>query len=160
MSGRALTGRQVLVVTLGFFALVLGANVTMAMLALQTFTGSDEDDAYRKGLAFNETLDRRHTQLADGVIMGFEAARADDGTVRVDVSAEQNGAAIEAEAITVEFRHPANRRLDRSLSLTPAGAGAFEGELSGLPAGAWNVRVLLTDRAGRAREAGRRVWLP
>ena len=62
----AIQGRHVLVLLLGFFAVVASANAVMIYGALSTFGGLDTPDAYRKGLAYNQRIDAAAAQAQLG----------------------------------------------------------------------------------------------
>ncbi|MDP6343656.1 MAG: FixH family protein, partial [Alphaproteobacteria bacterium] len=53
---RPLTGRDVLWLLLGFFALIIVVNGIFVVLALNSFSGVSTENAYRQGLAYNQTL--------------------------------------------------------------------------------------------------------
>ena len=56
---RPLTGRHVLAMVLAFFTVVMGVNAIFAYIAISGFSGIETEDAYVKGLAYNETFGRR-----------------------------------------------------------------------------------------------------
>lgn len=46
MGGKPLTGRTVLFITVGAFAVVIGVNITMAVMAVGTFPGLEVQNSY------------------------------------------------------------------------------------------------------------------
>lgn len=46
MGGKPLTGRTVLFITVGAFAVVIGVNITMAVMAVGTFPGLEVENSY------------------------------------------------------------------------------------------------------------------
>lgn len=63
------TGRRLLVLMLGVFAIVLGANFTMAYFARESFTGVTSPKAYEEGLAYNQALKSKATLEAQGLTL-------------------------------------------------------------------------------------------
>jgi nitrogen fixation protein FixH len=63
MSGRELTGRKVLIITVAAFAVVIGVNLTLAYQAVHTFPGLEVENGYVASQNFN-TL--RHAQQSLG----------------------------------------------------------------------------------------------
>jgi nitrogen fixation protein FixH len=54
--GWTLTGRHVLGVVVGFFAVIIALNIWFLTLAYRTFPGQVSDTPYEDGLAFNQRL--------------------------------------------------------------------------------------------------------
>ena len=61
-----LTGRHVLIAVLAFFGVVFAVNGVMTYIALDSFSGLATEDAYRKGLRYNEQLATADAQAAQG----------------------------------------------------------------------------------------------
>jgi nitrogen fixation protein FixH len=160
MTPRRLEGRHVLMIFLGFFALILTANVTMATLAIRTFSGEDTKSAYVKGLAYNDTLTRREQALAAGYRITADAARTPEGLVLVEAAATIPAGAPQPVVVTATLRHPTNANLDRKADLTADGAGRFTASLADVPVGNWDVKVTVSAEGNELVEARRRVWLP
>jgi len=160
MTERRLTGRHVLLIFMGFFVTVVGANAAMVTFALKTFSGTDVDGAYLKGLEYNKTLERRAEEAQTGYAAAVDAVRDSAGTVRVTARYRLDGAPADELTVNALLRHPANAHLDRTLSLAAAGDGLYRGEVADLPAGQWDV-VLKADAGGiEILEARKRLWLP
>jgi nitrogen fixation protein FixH len=160
MTERRLTGRHVLLIFMGFFVTIVGANAAMVTFALKTFSGTDVDGAYLKGLEYNKTLEQRAAEAQTGYAATVEAAR--DGAGLVQIAARYRLGGVPADGLTVAavLRHPANAHLDRALTLTASGDGFYRGDVADLPAGQWDL-VLTAATDGRdVLEARKRLWLP
>jgi nitrogen fixation protein FixH len=70
--GWTLTGRHVLGVVVGFFAVIIALNIWFLTLAYRTFPGQVSDTPYEDGLAFNQRLAAQAAQAR----RGWEAAGA------------------------------------------------------------------------------------
>lgn len=154
-----LTGRHVLLLMLGFFAAVIGANGVMVAVAIDTFAGVEEDGAYLKGLAYNERLAQKAAEAELGYRAKLEVARDAAGTARADVTLSRDGAPSEDLTVSLAFRHPTNAHLDRTIALTAQGGGRFTGETAALPAGAWDVAIVARNGDATVLETKSRLWL-
>ena len=61
-----LTGRHVLIAILAFFGVIFAVNGVMTYIALDSFSGLATEDAYRKGLRYNEQIAAADAQAAKG----------------------------------------------------------------------------------------------
>ncbi|WP_413629785.1 FixH family protein [Novosphingobium sp. JCM 18896] len=128
-------------ILVGFFAVVIAVNVTMARLAGATFGGVVVDNSYVASQHFNRWLDEAATERALGWKADF--GRAADGRVTLTLAGPDAAATVEAVA-----RHPLGHARDVVLHFVPAGAGRFV-SAEKLPAGRWRLR--LEVRAGTTK---------
>ncbi len=64
--GFRVTGRMVLLTFIGFFVVVASVNAVMVTSAVRTFSGVETENAYKAGLAFNESIAAAGAQDALG----------------------------------------------------------------------------------------------
>src|SRR6185295_8926919 len=64
VSTRPLTGRKVLFMLVAFFGVVIGVNMIMMKLAIQTLPGTEVDSAYSASLAYESEIAAAHDQNA------------------------------------------------------------------------------------------------
>jgi nitrogen fixation protein FixH len=161
MSARArgfeLKGWHVLSMTLGFFALVIGVNVTFAVLAMRTFPGEVSKTAYEDGLAYDKTLAKRAEQARLGWTAEVEA---DQGAGRILVRfADARGAPLQSLSVVGELRRPATEAGARRIELRPLGRGLYGGEAPGA-GGGWDLELTARDAQGHRFQAERRIVWP
>ena len=159
MTAPRLTGRHVLFLFGGFFLTVIGVNVAMVTLALDTFTGTDVDGAYVKGLNYNAAIEQRALEASYGYEAALEVTRDAAGNARIAARYAQGGAAADGLTVEALLRHPVNAHLDRTVALAAKGGGLYEAETADLPAGQWDVALTARDRDRIVLEAKKRVWL-
>jgi nitrogen fixation protein FixH len=155
----ALNGRHVLMVFIGFFLIVFAVNGLMVYQALSTFGGLDTDDAYRKGLAYNDRIAAAATQSRLGWHDRTDSVAA-ARRLRVTLT-DAAGAAVSGLKVRAVMQRPATDVFDRSLSLTQTGPDTYEADVSQLEPGAWTVDVQ-ARRGGEGAalyEARRRLWI-
>jgi nitrogen fixation protein FixH len=154
-TGFRFTGRSTLALFLGFFAIVFIVNGIFVWQATQSWRGLDTDDAYRKGLAFNEELARADAQRA----LDWQAEIVLDGARPVLSLRDAAGAPLDGLDIVALARHPVDEHGDRALALVAAGDGIYRADAD-LPAhGQWDLRVTVTRRDGPPYLIERRLWL-
>ena len=145
--GRPLTGRMVLLIVLGFFAVVLGVNFIMATYAAKTFTGLDAVDPYDSGLAYNQEIAAAKAQAELGWTV--ELTRADDaGLTQITVNVkDKTGKPVGNLDASLAFHFPATRKFDRTAAAAPIAEGVYSGSAELRP-GRWDVEVTL-NRGGK-----------
>jgi nitrogen fixation protein FixH len=132
----------------------------MVTFALQTFSGAEEDDAYRKGLNYNETLAQKAAAAEKGWAAHVEVTRGDGGSAHVSARLTRQGEAVDGLTVTATLRHPANAHRDRTILLESGGDGRYGGFVPDIAPGNWDV-VIETRHDGKTTlETRLRTWLP
>lgn len=134
------TGWHAAVALVAFFAVVIAVNLTMAMFATRTFGGVVVENSYVASQKYNEWLNaaERQMQLGWSIEPGLDAER------RVTVGLNLTEATVRGFG-----RHPLGREPDVPLTFTGRN-GAYVSDRS-LPAGRWNVHLLVKRGADEAR---------
>ena len=138
MSG-TFTGRHMLGVMLGGFAVIIGVNLTLATLASRSHPGMVVENSYIASQKFNGWLAEGRAQKA----LGWTAAAEIDGAlVRVEV-AGPGGAPLPGLKANVRFVHPLGSGTPRDVALVEAAPGVYAAP-HGLAPGQWQADVRLT----------------
>lgn len=154
MRGKPITGRHVLIMMLGFFALVIGVNAVFITQAFRTFRGEDVPRSYMQGVAYNETLAAREAQAA----LGWSAiADVDAGSVRLTI-VDAADTPVSGLALSGRMRHPADANRDILLDFVETGPGEYSAAHAAA-SGSWRL-VAVASGEGPPFEIGHRVWLP
>ena len=160
LSKKPLTGRTVLVYLLAFFGVVIGANLVMMKLAMDTLPGTEVDSAYRASLAFNSDVAAARAQEHRGWQVNAHVERKTDGIALVAVEArDKNGAPLAGIGFTARLARPTDKRADRIVFLDERGSGAFRGAASGVEPGQWDLVIEAEGAAGRLFLSTTRVIL-
>lgn len=136
---RTFTGRHMLAIIVGFFAVVVAVNLVMARFAITTFGGTVVDNSYVASQKFNRWLDEANAQKQQG--WHADATRR-EGHVLVslwDMMGAMDGAQISAVAM-----HPVGRSADVSLHFRQIGRGYYQ-SLETIPAGRWQLKVQVAN---------------
>jgi nitrogen fixation protein FixH len=141
---KQITGRHVLFAMLGFFGVIIATDAYLVYKAVSTFGGIETDNAYRKGLAYNDRIAKERAQEALG---WTKDARLENGELRVSIR-DQSQQGIENLQITAVMGRPATNAHDRVLTLTQVGSGEYKAPVGEVEPGIWVATM-------EAREAGR-----
>lgn len=146
-SGFRLTGRHVFVILCCFFGVMFAVNLTMARLALKTFSGEVTAHPYERGLRFNADLAAARAQDDLGWKIEGRTARDSDGTVSVEIDARDNAKApLAGLVLKVMLESPTDRKRDRALDVREAAPGRYVAR-GAADAGYWDL-VLAAGRGG------------
>lgn len=158
--GIKLHGRHVLMILVGFFATIVVVDGFMIYQAVSTFGGLETTDAYRKGLNYNDRIERQVAQSASGWSDTVSVVGA-PAKLRV-VLQNRDKEAVAGQALKVRVGRPATNRYDMNLDLIEAAPGLYEAPLGDLAGGAWIVDVSAFNGSADgdpAYQARSRIWI-
>jgi len=148
-SPKPLTGRKVLVMLLAFFGVVIGVNMIMMRLAIQTLPGTEVDSAYSASLAYENEIAAARDQNARNWKVDAHIQRGADGGATLQVEArDENGKPMSGLKFEGRFERPTDRRADRPVALAEMGIGIYRGSAPLIAPGQWDL-VLEGDAAGQ-----------
>lgn len=133
---REFTGRHMAAILIGFFGLVIGVNVTMAVFASSTFGGTVVDNSYVASQKFNGWIEKGRAQAALGWTMAPE--RLADGRVALVLEGPQG--ALTGAGLDVVARHPLGRMPETPLAFHEVAPGRYVSDDT-LADGRWQLHV-------------------
>jgi len=158
---KTLSARNMVVLLVIFFGIIIGVNGVFMVEAVKTFRGEDVQEPYLQGIAYNKTLEQRERQAALGWSAAVSAVRDRSGRVELAIiMRDRNGNPLEHLALSSQLRHPVDAARDKLVALAELPSGVYAGSVDGVEPGAWDVEVRLASRDAIPFEAERRVWLP
>ena len=133
----------------GMFACILVANGALVYYALNTWTGLGTDDAYVKGLAYNETLAASEAQAKQGwqAELDYRANAPLAGRLTLDLK-DRHGTAIENAEVTALIVRPTHEGHDFPAALGQNGEGRYAADLNFPLAGLWEIRLEVVHERG------------
>ena len=156
----SLKGRDVLIMMLIFFGVVIGVNALMITYAVTTFSGEDAAHSYVQGLHFNSTLAARNAQHKAGWQARIETAPAAQGQVVIVLSLRDRQAnPVTGVALTGSLRLPATSREDHTLNFSETAPGHYEATLEGVHPAYWDVVVNGQKDGAADFETRYRLWI-
>lgn len=131
------TGRHMLAIMLAFFGVIIGVNVTMAVMANTSWSGFVVKNSYIASQEFN----RRAAEGREQDALGWRSQISlRDGTLRYAL-VDQSGASRVLSGGKGIIRRAVNDTGDHTLVLRPAGNGALEASVL-LEDGIWIIEIL------------------
>jgi nitrogen fixation protein FixH len=148
-SPKPLTGRNVLFMMVAFFGVVIGVNMIMMRLAIQTLPGTEVDSAYSASLAYEKEIAAARDQNARNWQVEAHVARSGQGGATLQVEARDNdGRPMSGLKFQGRFERPTDRRADLAVVLAEVGIGIYRGNTLAIAPGQWDL-VLEGVAAGR-----------
>ena len=138
-----------------FFGVIFAANGVMVYLAFGSFTGDDVDDAYARGLAYNEVIERREAAKALGWVMSVE--RDEKAHVLRIVLKDRYEQALSGLDVKGQLRRPVQAREDMVLAFQGKSGGVYEASLKGVAEGQWDLVITAPAPGGTVFEARKRI---
>ncbi len=139
--GRKLKGIHVFLMLAGFFGVLFAVNGVFVYFALTSFSGVSVDDAYKKGLSYNQEISRFEEQRARGWQTGFSVSTLPDKRVAVFLSVtDKAGKLPDNLSATLLITRPARQDQDRTLNLEMAD-GKFTADVQLSELGQWDLLV-------------------
>jgi nitrogen fixation protein FixH len=158
---RQLTGRNVLHLVVGFFAVVGTANAAMIWLAQDTFPGLVNPNAYRDGLAYNQVLAAHAAQAALGWRVDVDLdGEGPDRTVMAKFR-DSLGSPIAGLDVTATLIRPVVEGRDVRVALAERIPGIYRGAVTVAVPGNWRLAVVARRPAAPQAEwrMERELWL-
>lgn len=139
---RELTGRHVLIIMLTFFGIIFVVNGYMIYKSQSTWNGLETEDAYRKGLKYNQQLSELHEQNERNWTMEIKREELAGDIMRFTaVPKDQSQQVLTLLDMTLELKRPTHEGMDRSFPLKEISLGVYSGETQALPKGKWYLLV-------------------
>lgn len=149
-----LTGRHVLYILVGAFALVFAVNGYMIWRAIGSFPGLVTESSFRDSQRFNADIAAARAQADRGWRVDVTATRSAEGTVLVSLSAlDRDGRPLTAVTFHAVLQHPAVRTHDHRLALAPVAGSSdrYEGRVEGVTPGKWGLVIEGDGGSGSGR---------
>jgi nitrogen fixation protein FixH len=157
---RQLTGRKVLLILVGFFAVVIGVNVTMMRLAILTLPGTEVDSAYSASLGYGKEILAARDQSARNWQVDAHLSRDADGAALLQVEArDEGGRPVTGLKFFGTFERPTDKRADLTVALAEVGIGVYRGRLEAIAPGPWDLVLEGDGSMGRLFLSKNRVML-
>ncbi len=157
-------GKHVLLAMLAFFGTIILVNLIFVYFALDTWTGLSTENAYQKGLKYNQTLAARDAQRDLGWQAEVSLATLADGTEQLSVMVrDRTGGAISGLVVAGSLRRPTHEADDRQVVLVEQEGGRYNAPLNLPLRGNWDLDLSARPATARPEdpvfEMKTRLWL-
>ncbi len=137
---RPLTGKVVLASLVAFFGVVFGVNGLMMTLAIKTLPGTEVDSAYAASLAYENEISAARDQEQRGWKVDAKLTRELDGKATLRLEArDKAGLPLTGLAFTGRLERPADKQFDREITLAELGGGVYQGAVTDVLPGRWDL---------------------
>lgn len=130
------TGRHMLAIMVAFFGVIIAVNVTMAIIARQSWTGLVVQNSYVASQEFNQKMaeTREQASLGWSSFVSFS-----DGRIRYRIN-DRTGHPVGLESVAVKFMRPVDDREDRRMMLALDQSGDFVAD-EAVADGVWLIEI-------------------
>lgn len=136
-----LTGRHVLLMLLGFFAMIIAANATFLTFAIRSFPGEKEEKSYLQGLHYNEVIASRSEKADLGWRAAIEKADREGEMLHLVVRlTRKDDAPLNNLLLDGTLMRPASDSGAQAFQFVPQGDGRYSASVPA-QAGAWDLSV-------------------
>ncbi len=131
-------------------ASTVAANFTVMRIAGSDPSFAVEPDYYKKAVAHDSTMEQQRQNLALGWTAYATVTRNEAGSLQLIVAlTDSAGAAIRDATVSAVAMYIARAANPDSLALAGDGTGRYIGNLNGIHAGQWEVRVIANQGGSR-----------
>ncbi|MEZ5843929.1 MAG: FixH family protein [Hyphomicrobiaceae bacterium] len=150
---RRLTGWHVLGALVAFFGITIAVNVAFIYFAVTTFSGVETENAYKRGVAYNQQYEVVRREAA----LGWQGTLAVEGGVPVLTLVDKSGRPLSGMHLAAKVGRPSVDRFDRPLAFREPAAGRYIAETAPLAAGAWMAVIEVRDPSKRSGDPSLRI---
>lgn len=151
---KGITGKHILLMMIGFFAVVFAVNGVFVTLAVKSFPGETERKSYLQGLNYNETLEKRRVQADMGwsaqIGVDTDSVGAPMLLTRIYDSSGRPLSSLEVNATATQ--HGDEHQI-LELALALRNAGEYSADAAVFTPGRWNVQITANSPEGAVFEA-------
>lgn len=139
---KKITGKKVLLWMIAFFGVIIGANASLTYFALNTWPGLTTEDAYKKGLAYNQTLDAAARQSAMGWVstVDIQSGTGVDKTITINLTGAGN-APQSGLVVTATLERAVGTPGTQIISLNETAPGMYAGTFKSPAEGRWLAEI-------------------
>lgn len=124
----------------GFFVVLAIMDGIFVTIATRTHTGVVTDEAYNRGLAYNETIEAAEAQEA----LGWQSSVRLGDTGLVFEITDTVGKPLSGASVRAEISRPIEADQGQIVSLNEARPGVYSADIEFPADGQWDARVFLT----------------
>lgn len=139
------TGKRILAWFVGFFLVVFTANGIMTYFALKTWTGLTTEDAYVKGLNYNQEISNASSQQQSGWEIAISGKpELTEGRIEVTISRPEES--LPPKGVTASFVRAVQEGYDQEVSLSHNGNGLYGAPVKLPLKGQWDVLIVVKSQ--------------
>lgn len=139
-----------------FFVVIAILDGFFVILALRSNPGVVTDQAYEKGLAYNQTIAAADQQRTSGM---QDRAAYEDGVLRWQLQ-DAAGAPVRAAQVMARMIRPTHEGVDFEVRLTERAPGVYESPITAPVSGSWTAKLEATWAQTKSHYASLKLIVP
>lgn len=139
---RKITGKTVILAMIAFYGVIISVNSLFIFFAIDTWPGLTTEDSYKKGLAYNQTIDAAAKQSAMGwnSIVTVDAATNTDKTIIIRMT-EDADTPIGKLVVTAKMERAVGDHKTQIITLSETAPGEYSGTFKEPAEGRWIAEI-------------------
>ena len=154
------TGKKALLWFVGFFLVVFAVNGIMVYIALGTWGGLETQDAYRKGLHFNDKIAAAEEQRQSGWDIKIGHTPQQQQGDRIDIAVRWPEQDLPPAQVIARITRSVTDAYDQDVTLTRSEGNLFTGPVTLPEAGQWNLNILVIRPDGLTYQVKDKFFIP
>lgn len=143
----------------GLILLVACVNGFMIYMAVSTNSGLETDDAYRKGIKYNQMIQGAREQEKRGWRIGFDFSSTEKGKGRVALSLhDRDGNLLHDAKVDIKALRPVVQGHDMPVEVSYLGEGRYGANIDFPLSGVWDLKLSVDHPSGDYQET-KRIWV-
>ncbi len=142
------TGKKALMWFVGFFLIIFTVNGIMAYLAVGTWGGLETEDAYRKGIRYNDEISAASEQKQSGWIISLVHRPKTLKGDRIDIYISWPETDLPPAQVTAVVGRAVTNRYDQQITLTMTRDNIYTTAVEIPEPGQWNIKILVKRAEG------------
>jgi len=140
-----------------FFAVIILVNIFYIYLSNVTWRGVATEDAYQKGLNYNDTINasKKQNSLGWKVNEKYQRVSATKGNMLIELL-DKNSQVIRDADVQVTFKRPTQEGFDFVVKFNSVD-GVYKSEITFPMKGQWESELLITKGADSFKEVKRHI---
>lgn len=145
-SPKPYTGKRILVWIVGFFLIIFLANGIMAYFALKTWPGLETEDAYVKGLNYNQQITNAKEQEISKWQISIITKPETQTNGRFEVSIIRPDGSLPPMTVTANFIRAVQEGYDQEIILSHMGNDLYGATVDFPLNGQWNILIVVKSQ--------------
>ncbi|NOZ66559.1 MAG: FixH family protein [Alphaproteobacteria bacterium] len=154
------TGKKAMMWIVGFFLVIFTVNAIMATVAVGTWGGLETDNAYRKGLFYNNEIAAAEDQHKSGwtIALSHRPTAMENDRIGVKITWPEND--LPPVQVSVLITRAVTNAYDQEIILTNAGDNIYTAAVKFAEPGQWDVDVIVKRSEGPVYQLTDKIFVP
>ncbi|WP_374378434.1 FixH family protein [Dongia sp.] len=124
------------------FLVVIAVNGVLIYTAVSSFSGLETDNAYEKGIHYNQALVAAAANAETGWHAESSVVAGENGNRRLNVAiTDRTGQPVTELKVEAYLVRPTNAGMDETVALTDIGGGLYRADIAPKALGNWELRL-------------------